>query len=103
MEKKDFQQKLKSMQTKCDVHYEDLSEYSINRYIFSLNGIYWHYYINDEWDGILSVQILKKNISQKILFTNIDIIKEHPVNKDRNIDEQLYIINPNDFIYKLNF
>lgn len=101
MNQDEFLEKLKKIQTSAD----KIRTTTFDGYIdlqFTLNGISWRCSRSVRSD-FLSVRTLKRDIPEKLLFKNIDIIKEHPFNKNTDYFYQTYIITPDDFFNKLKF
>ncbi len=73
---------------------------------FSLNGVEWFSsqdFSKGNTVNITSIHVLKKDMPEKLLFKNIDIIKEHEVNAFTSFNRQIYTIDPDDFFNKLKF
>lgn len=101
MKYEEFLNKLKEIQTTLDTLDQKKANSSLIFLSFSLNGVSWICRVHN--NEIFNIQTLKKDIPKKLLFTNIDIIREHSLNKNSRLNYQIYIINPDDFFNKLKF
>ncbi len=97
-----FLSKLKLIQKEYDDYYEEHTEDQI-RITFSLNEVYFFYDTLPDFRNISKIMIFYRNIPQKLLFKNVDIIKENHNNSWRNSYYKYYEIDINDFFNKLKF
>lgn len=100
MDYSDFHNQFDRVKTKHDKYYEEPNEYCVC-IKFSLNGLWWHSNIYSY--NIPNIMLYKKDMPPKLLFKNIDIIKEYDGNQYLSFDRQYFLIDTNDFFYKLTF